>query len=416
MATKDESVVVHNNAAIRQKYKPIIEDDHRDVRKRAVDQTKSDVLKKIDDLEIERSKLKREIDHLNEDVINSLVHEREEILEWRRNDKKESNEKIWKMEKEQQSLKKELHEAKAAEKVARSTADTLQRKYDNILKQHEAALKRIEHLEIDCAGTKNGQESNSNIAKDENSITTRRNEQKDLSEAMEELETREKEQICMTKEESDQNDGTALKQNATNSSKSILLADSGIDLHSLTKLIDDRVDAKIRKCSELTYKEGSEEVIESAYINSKTTTYQVGPTSLETRQLNVIIHGLHEDSAAEDKTVIEELFDTVGLKYTPKIIIDRLGSKSNEKTRPIRLRMETKETKSDFMSNLGRLKNGPIMLRKISITDDYTQDEREEIRRWVAEAKERSRNESGYVWKVRGSPNANNLRLIRIKA
>ena len=50
------------------------------------------------------------------------------------------------------------------------------------------------------------------------------------------------------------------------------------------------------------------------------------------------------------------------------------------------------------------------------MTDDHTQDERKEIRQWVEEAKERSLNENGYVWKVRGSPTNNNLRLIRMKA
>ena len=77
--------------------------------------------------------------------------------------------------------------------------------------------------------------------------------------------------------------------------------------------------------------------------------------------------------------------------------------------------METDEAKLVFMSHLGKLKDRPDKFRRISVTDDYTQEEREEIRKLVEEAKERSKNDSQYVWKVRGSPNASNLRLVRIK-
>ena len=115
-----------------------------------------------------------------------------------------------------------------------------------------------------------------------------------------------------------------------------------------------------------------------------------------------------------DQTIIEEIFDTVGLPLTTSAI-DRLGSKSSERTRPIRLSMKTQTAKSNFMASLGKLKYGRDAFKRISITDDYTQDERNEIRRWVGEAKERTKHESEYVWKVRGSPK-NNLRLIRIKA
>ena len=78
--------------------------------------------------------------------------------------------------------------------------------------------------------------------------------------------------------------------------------------------------------------------------------------------------------------------------------------------------METQKAKLNFMSSLGRLKEGPVRFRRISITDDYTQEEREEIRQLVEVARERSKYDSQYVWKVRGSPKASNLRLIRIKA
>ena len=135
------------------------------------------------------------------------------------------------------------------------------------------------------------------------------------------------------------------------------------------------------------------------------------------RELNIIIHGIKEESIKKehDQTVIKELFDTVGLEYHPTTSIDRLGIKTPNKMRPIRLTMATQNEKSEFMSKLGRLKYGPETFQKISITDDYTQEERKEIRRWVEEAKERTKSEEGYEWKVRGSPRSK-LRLIKVEA
>ena len=66
------------------------------------------------------------------------------------------------------------------------------------------------------------------------------------------------------------------------------------------------------------------------------------------------------------------------------------------------------------MSNLWKLKHGPIKFQKISVTDDFTQEERKEIKRWVDEAKERSAKDDGYVWKIRGSPRSN-LQFIRLR-
>ena len=60
------------------------------------------------------------------------------------------------------------------------------------------------------------------------------------------------------------------------------------------------------------------------------------------------------------------------------------------------------------------LKNSEVCLKRISITDDYTIQEREEIRRFVEKAKEKSSAENGkFTLKVRGTPK-NGLHLARI--
>ena len=150
------------------------------------------------------------------------------------------------------------------------------------------------------------------------------------------------------------------------STKSTISADSGIDLLSLAKLIDDRIDAKLRDRTESAYKGNSEkEVVQTIYANDMESIDPISSSLSDTRKLNIIVHGLQEDNAGKDKTIIEDLFDTVGLQLTPKVTIDRLGSKSNEKkkTRSVRLSMGSPKTKAEFMSSLGRLKMGRIHLR-----------------------------------------------------
>lgn len=74
------------------------------------------------------------------------------------------------------------------------------------------------------------------------------------------------------------------------------------------------------------------------------------PPAPDKRKLNIIIHGLHEKNTGRkhDQVIIKELFDIVGVKYMPTSTIDRLGSKTTEKIRPIRLSMATQEEKFKF--------------------------------------------------------------------
>ena len=69
-----------------------------------------------------------------------------------------------------------------------------------------------------------------------------------------------------------------------------------------------------------------------------------------------------------------------------------------------------------MMKALPRLQQATGVLRKVSVTNDYTIAERNEITRWVAMAKAKTANENeGIVWKVRGIP-FSNIRLVKIQA
>ena len=54
-----------------------------------------------------------------------------------------------------------------------------------------------------------------------------------------------------------------------------------------------------------------------------------------------------------------------------------------------------------------------MSLKKISVTDDYTIEEREEIRRWVNKANDNNDGMKDYVWTVRGTPKTG-IRLVKI--
>ena len=66
------------------------------------------------------------------------------------------------------------------------------------------------------------------------------------------------------------------------------------------------------------------------------------------------------------------------------------------------------------MSKLWMLKNAGAQFGNISITHDYTLEERNLIRKWVAEAKRRNTHGTNeYQWKVRGTPRTG-LKLVKI--
>ena len=66
--------------------------------------------------------------------------------------------------------------------------------------------------------------------------------------------------------------------------------------------------------------------------------------------------------------------------------------------------MKTKDDKEKVMRNLGRLKGTERYFGKISVKDDYTSNERDQIRKLTEQAKHQSEeNKDNKVFKVRGN-------------
>ena len=159
----------------------------------------------------------------------------------------------------------------------------------------------------------------------------------------------------------------------------------------------------------------NDELKKAIYTNkAEIINHEITPIISDGRELNLIVHGLEENGTnTQTNSIVKELFDTLEVKHHPTTLTDRLGGKSLHKIRPIRIKMESNERKSEIMSKLWKLKHGQARFHKISITEDFTQEERKEIKRWVDEAKERTQQDDGYIWKIRGSPRSK-LRFIKL--
>ena len=140
----------------------------------------------------------------------------------------------------------------------------------------------------------------------------------------------------------------------------------------------------------------------------------------ELRSANFIIYGVDEISEnedilkAQDENFIALFLETIGLTLHPKQI-KRLGKPDNiKRQRSIKVCMDNTANKELVMSRLPNLKNADEVYRKCSVRDDYTFEEREQIREWVKKAEEKNKQDNTQAWKVRGTPK-NGLRLVNTK-
>ena len=137
----------------------------------------------------------------------------------------------------------------------------------------------------------------------------------------------------------------------------------------------------------------------------------------ERRSRNIIIHGADEygntpeEIKKLDTEYVIDILNHLGMSHRPESVT-RLGNGTSKK-RPIKLIMKTKNDKAKVMNNLSKLKGTIDEFGRISVTDDYTQTEREMLKRWNDDAKAKSQNDDRYNYKVRGDPK-NGLRFVRL--
>ena len=110
----------------------------------------------------------------------------------------------------------------------------------------------------------------------------------------------------------------------------------------------------------------------------------------EARVQNIVVHGFPEPSGPqdneEDKKIIGELLCIIEVDATP-VSIARLGQRNESKSRLIKVKLSSQNEKQRLMNNLIKLKNAVDQFKKISVTDNYTSEERAVIRNKVVEAR-----------------------------
>ena len=185
--------------------------------------------------------------------------------------------------------------------------------------------------------------------------------------------------------------------------------------------LNSRVDEGIKKeltgqvCGEL------DEVRKSIQITKEQADEQ---RDKERRRNNIILYNVPESDLARvddrnktDVTFCLQLFNNcmnVGLSEDDIINVFRLG-KRGEDARPLMIQLAGYSYKNLIMESLYKLRHAESKFKGIVVAHDMTKMEREECKRLVAEAKQKSEEDTSgdYIYRVRGIPGK--MRVVRIR-
>ena len=135
------------------------------------------------------------------------------------------------------------------------------------------------------------------------------------------------------------------------------------------------------------------------------------------RENNLIIRGKQDISEEDDTAFVKDLIKELCIGAIHPTSIMRIGTKTTERTRPIKVTFKTSEDKYKMLNNLKALK-GKEFYKSISVTHDFTLNEREMLNNFLRQAKEKNDMDTSenkdYKWKVWGSPK-NRLFLKKVK-
>jgi len=132
------------------------------------------------------------------------------------------------------------------------------------------------------------------------------------------------------------------------------------------------------------------------------------------RECNLTIHG-KEENGDDDKLFVQNLNKQISVGSVKINQIMRVGEIKANKIRPLKVVLSSPDEKNKVLYSMKNLK-GNELYKAISVTDDYTINEREMIREFVKKAKKENEKEdkdSNYIWRVRGCPK-NGLTIKRL--
>ena len=147
---------------------------------------------------------------------------------------------------------------------------------------------------------------------------------------------------------------------------------------------------------------------------------------IETRRNNIILYRVEESQKvlaternAEDIRTCEQFLTAlqVGVDQGDIRKVVRLGRRDNEnatsRSRPILVLLGSRHAKNLIMESLFKIKSLNEKFRQITVAHDLTKKQREECKKLVAQARERSAASGDSVYKVRGPPGQ--WRIVPIK-
>jgi hypothetical protein len=169
----------------------------------------------------------------------------------------------------------------------------------------------------------------------------------------------------------------------------------------------------VKKNLKVTKRANITDIVKMVLKEVGTAKQSTGQNNPEDRDQSIIIHRAEESKSSsqegrrqEDKdmfiTLCNDVLDIQEIEIKKNF---RLGGRPEEgKCRPLKVVLSSREDKTTFMKSLGRLRDAGEPYNNLSITNDLTRDEREENRKRVAEAKQKTEEDDEFVWKVRGPP------------
>ena len=121
----------------------------------------------------------------------------------------------------------------------------------------------------------------------------------------------------------------------------------------------------------------------------------------ESRKLNIIIYNapesqsqLKDNTVKHDKDILKQLTEICTLDLDINTIeVKRLGEHKPATTRPLLVKFVTEDGKKKLYKNISNLKNSN--LQALSIQNDLTKSEREELKKLVTDAKELEHQSGG---------------------
>ena len=126
-----------------------------------------------------------------------------------------------------------------------------------------------------------------------------------------------------------------------------------------------------------------------------------------------------EDAHKADEDLIQALTTHLECEDCIVTYVDRLGKFNKEriqekKFRPIKVKFQSKEMRDKVLKSLNKLRGAPNRLKQLSIRQDLSQDQREELNEKLKEAYEMTQRTDS-LYRVKGNPGEYKITWIRKK-